>query len=84
MEYIFPKLAGGFEPDVLKAMGDAYDMICADFYKAGRTRFVGEVIAGRIVHLARQGERDPRRIADLVLGRADPAIRITNPDVGHA
>jgi hypothetical protein len=84
MEHIFPKLTAGFDPEVLKAMGDAYDMICSELYKGDKTPFIGEVIAERIVHLAKSGERDPQRIADMVLGRADPALRITNPCVGHA
>jgi hypothetical protein len=56
-----------FEPDVLKAMGEAYDMILEKLTKGGHSQVGKEVLASRIIALARNGERNSDRIARLIL-----------------
>ena len=56
-----------FEPDVLKAMGEAYDTILQELTKGGDSQVGKEVLASRIIALARNGERNPDRIARLIL-----------------
>jgi hypothetical protein len=56
-----------FEPDVLKAMGEAFDMILEELTKRGHTRVGKVVLASRIIALARNGERNPDRMARLIL-----------------
>jgi len=34
--------------------------------RGGKTPFVGEVIAERLIELAKDGERDPQRMADAM------------------
>jgi hypothetical protein len=56
-----------FEPDVSKAMGEAYDTILEELAKGGHTQIGKDVLASRIIALARNGERNPDRIARLIL-----------------
>lgn len=55
-----------FEPEVVTAMGDAYERALASFDTAP-VKTVREVIAGRIIGLAQKGERDPRVLCERAL-----------------
>jgi hypothetical protein len=56
-----------FEADVLKALGEAYDMVVDELSKGGHTQLGKEALAARIVLLAKNGERNPDRMARLIL-----------------
>jgi hypothetical protein len=48
-------------------MGEAYDTILEQLAKGGHTQVGKDVLASRIIALARNGERNPDRIARLIL-----------------
>jgi hypothetical protein len=56
-----------FGPDAVRAMGAAFDKTCQSLHDAGQPDVVKEVIAKRIISLARDGERDPDRLCDETL-----------------
>jgi hypothetical protein len=53
-----------FSPDAVAKMGDAFDRACAS---AQLEPVVQEVIAARIIALAKAGERDPQVLCDHAL-----------------
>ena len=55
-----------FEPEVVKAMGDAYERALTSFDTAP-VKTVREVIAGRIIALAQKGEHDPAVLCEKAL-----------------
>lgn len=55
-----------FEPEVVTAMGDAYERALASFNTLPE-KTVREVIAGRIIGLAQKGERDPGVLCEKAL-----------------
>jgi hypothetical protein len=55
-----------FDPDALRAMSTALDEVCRTLQVNGDQR-AREVIAVRIIELARRGERDPELLRDRVL-----------------
>jgi hypothetical protein len=62
----FPQ-PGAFEPEVLAAMGEAFEAACNELNEAGQPKVAREVIAGRIIAAARAGERDPARLRAAAL-----------------
>ena len=58
-----------FDPDALRAMSIALEEVCRALQVDGDQR-AREVMAVRIVELARRGERDPQRLSDRVLREA--------------
>ncbi len=58
-----------FDPDALRAMSIALEEVCRTLQVDGDQR-AREVMAVRIVELARRGERDPQRLSDRVLREA--------------
>jgi hypothetical protein len=56
-----------FEPDDIKAMSTALDDVCNTLHLSDRANGAREVIAERIIELARRGERSPTRLRDRVL-----------------
>jgi len=56
-----------FDPQTLKVLCDAYDKARASMHDAGQPRIVHEVIAQRIIAMAKQGERDPKRLSAAAL-----------------
>ena len=61
-----------FDPEHVKAMGKAFDSIIRGLRDRGQSRVVREVIAERIVALAKTGERDPDKLCE----RAKDALGI--------
>jgi hypothetical protein len=55
-----------FEPEVVTAMGDAYERALASFNTLPE-KTIREVIAGRIISLAQKGERDPDVLCEKAL-----------------
>jgi hypothetical protein len=60
----------GFGPDEIKAMSLALDDVCQALKLDGHSR-TREVVAIRILELARRGERSPIRLRDRILQEAN-------------
>ena len=56
-----------FGPDATRAMGAAFDKACRSLQDTGQPSIVQEVIARRIIELAREGDSDPDRLCDMTL-----------------
>ena len=67
-----------FDPDALRAMSIALEEVCRTLQLDG-DQHAREVIAVRILELARRGERDPRRLSDRVLREARKTISVVTP-----
>jgi hypothetical protein len=71
----FLRKAGAvFDDYVTQIMGDAFDSACKELDDAGQPAIVYEVIAGRIIDAAKNGERDPARLREAGLA----ALGISN------
>lgn len=65
---IIPFLNGqSFGPELTKIMGDAYDLARKELHDRGQPLIVQEIIASRIIALARTGARDPVQICNEAL-----------------
>ena len=63
-----------FDPETVKVLCDAYDKARASLRDTGQAHIVNEVIASRIIAMAKQGERDPDRLcAKALIGLGDRA-----------
>lgn len=56
---------GSFDPDLTRAMGEAFDAAREQVGDAGQSAY--EAIAEQIIAAARRGERDPVRLRDAGL-----------------
>jgi hypothetical protein len=56
-----------FDPEALRAMGEAYDSIVKQLQDRGQPKIVQEIIAKRIIELAAIGEREPQRLCETIL-----------------
>ena len=79
---LFPFLTNqsAFEPEVTRAMAFAFEDTCRALGVAETNERERDVIATRIVELARRGERDAQRLRDRVLheaGAGDDVWRYT-------
>jgi hypothetical protein len=63
-----PADVGSFDPEILKVLGQAYDMAIAALHDIGQPDVSHEVIARRIIEAAREGEYDPVVLCALALG----------------
>jgi hypothetical protein len=59
-----------FDPDDIEAMSAALDDICNALNVGDGAKAARQVIAERIIELARRGERSPTRLRDRVLEEA--------------
>ena len=50
------------DPETVKTLCDAYEKACKSLHDTGQPQIVNEIIAERIIALAKQGERDPDRL----------------------
>jgi hypothetical protein len=66
----FLKEQNVFEPEVTRAMSEAFDEACRKLRLMDGAASEREVIAVRIIELARRGERDPARLCERVLREA--------------
>jgi hypothetical protein len=64
----------GFDPDAIQAMSDALEQACAALHVNGHLRD-REVIAARIIDLARNGVVDARALSDRVVAETK-AMRV--------
>jgi hypothetical protein len=58
---------GAFDPETVKTLCEAYDKCRKALHDTGQPEIVKEVLALRIIALAKQGERDPERLCDGAL-----------------
>jgi hypothetical protein len=56
-----------FEPEATQAMSVAFDAACRALKLSDDAAREREVVALRIIELARRGERDPARLSERVL-----------------
>ncbi len=59
-----------FDPDVIKAMSQALEDVCAALEVPTTAMGAREVLARRLMSLARRGERSAGRTRDVVLAEA--------------
>ncbi len=62
--------SGAFEPEAIHAMSRAFDEVCRALAVAEVNKRERDVIATRIIDLARRGETDADRLRDRVLREA--------------
>jgi hypothetical protein len=58
---------GVFDPKAIEAMTTAYCSVCASLALADQDDPVTRTVARKVIAIAGTGEREPSRIADLVL-----------------
>ena len=56
-----------FDPEAKRVMGVAFEMTCAALKLADRADLATEIVAKRIIELAKQGEIDPDRLCERAL-----------------
>ena len=65
---IRPHLDGHkFDPETIRVMGLAFEMALVALQRADRGDLANEIIAQKIMELAKAGERDPERLCEGVL-----------------
>lgn len=77
---IRPHLNGQkFDPETIRVMGLAYEMARVALQLSDRGDLANEVLARKIIDLAKAGERDPERLCDGVIKefRAAPPVPTT-------
>ena len=67
-----------FDPGALQAMSTALEEVCR-MLKVDHDQGAREVMAVRIIELARRGERDPERLSDRVLREASATPSVLPP-----
>jgi hypothetical protein len=84
MATILPFVKDGvFDQEAISTMSMALDDVCK-VLKLGDDNSAREVIASRIVDLARTGERSPMRLRDRILYEANLARHVGLDDVREA
>jgi hypothetical protein len=58
---------GSFDPNAVRAMGEAFDKARKLLHDRGQPGIVQEIIAKRIIEIARTGERNPDKMCQQVL-----------------
>ena len=71
--------SGVFEPELVAAMGEAFDTACKELHCAGQPEVVRELIAKRIIASASKGKLEPARLrtaalSGLPLTEMSPAV----------
>jgi hypothetical protein len=56
-----------FDSDMVNVLGKAYDSATTALHDTGQSPVVREVLARRIIEIAKTGERDPQRLSQLAL-----------------
>jgi hypothetical protein len=63
-----PYLKGGvFQPQQIEAMTTAFEAVCRTLQLVDCDDPLTEIVARRVIDVARTGERDPDRLRELVL-----------------
>lgn len=63
----FIRAAADFDDETTRLLGEAFDAACAALHDRGQPEIVYEIIAKRIIEVAKKGERDPIRLRDAGL-----------------
>jgi len=61
------KMTAEFSPEAMKSMSEAYENACRSIHDWGQPVIMREVIARRIIQLARTGDRDPDQLCERAL-----------------
>jgi hypothetical protein len=56
-----------FDPQAIDAMSAAFEAACGSLQLVNRSDPLAEIVARKVIEVAGTGERDPRRICELVL-----------------
>jgi len=56
-----------YAPDEVNAMAKAFEVTCAALGLSHRDEPIGQLVASKVIECARTGERDPKRLCNLVL-----------------
>ena len=56
-----------FDPDVIEAMGAAFEKACRSLDGAAQSHLLREMVAKGIIEAARSGSRDPDHLCDEAL-----------------
>jgi hypothetical protein len=56
-----------FDPETIRVMGLAFEMALIGLRLTDRSDLANEVVAQKVIALAKAGERDPERLCDGVL-----------------
>ena len=56
-----------FDPETTQILGQAFDGACKALHDIGQPDVVKDVIAKRIIQIAKTGERDPNRLCKRTL-----------------
>lgn len=56
-----------FDPEITQIMGRAFECACKALHDVGQPAMVKDVIAKRIIDIAKTGERDPNRLCERAL-----------------
>lgn len=65
--YPFVPRDDAFDAEATARLCEAFDKACRDLHDTGQPEIVREVIAKKIMEIARRGERDPDRLCDAAL-----------------
>jgi hypothetical protein len=60
-----------FDPDTTKLLGIVFERTCQSLKLAERTDLATELVAKKIIDLARNGERDPDQLYQRILKEFD-------------
>ena len=63
-----------FDPETMRLMGLAYEMTRISLRLVDRGDIANNVVAQKIIELAKSGERDPERLREAVLNQWRAAI----------
>ena len=65
-----------FDPETIRVMGIAFEMALVALRLADRGDLANEVVARKIINLAKAGERDPERLCEAMMKefRAPPQV----------
>ena len=56
-----------FDLTTTHILGQAFKCVCKELHDCGQSALVSDIIAKRIISIARTGERDPNRLCYLTL-----------------
>ena len=62
-----------FDPETIRLMGLAYEITLISLRLVDRGDITNDVVARKLIELAKAGERDPERMCDAVLQQWDRA-----------
>ena len=65
-----------FDTDATRAMGEAFDRVCHTLHDVAQPDLVREIVAKRIIEVARDGERDPDELCARALKALGFNIRL--------